>query len=68
MWNLKNKWATTTKKTGVIDTENKKGLPEGKKKEIGEGGRKEIGEGDLEVQTSSCKINVKEIKCSARTV
>ena len=48
------------KKTGVIDTENKKGLPEGK--------RKEIGEGDLEVQTSSCKINVKEIKCSACTV
>ena len=55
-------------KAGIIDTENKKGLPEGKRKEIGEGGRKERGEGDLKVQTSSCKINAKEIKCSALTV
>ena len=55
-------------KAGIIDTENKKGLPEGKRKEIGEGSRKEIGERALEEQTSSCKINVKEIKCSALTV
>jgi len=61
MWNLKKpNEQQQQQKAGIIDTENKKGLPEGK--------RKEIGEGDLKVQTWSCKINVKEIKCSALTV
>ena len=59
----KTKWMNITKQKQSYryrGTENKEVVARGE----GVGKRNEIGEGDEEVQTCSCKINVKGMKCT----